>query len=249
MFKRILLSVTIVCSFIFSVEKVQAQAPFENFAVGLELGTYGPGITLATSLSPNFKLRAGLDYLGYTYKTDFDIDPDGFVEGNHDMSDIPLTGSLFDPKLKFANLKAIVDYYPMKNGVFSISAGFYAGANTISMSGKINNYTNNQVVFDFEDIIIKPNSDGSFDGKIKFGNTIKPYFGLGLGRTIANRRVGFKFDLGLIYQGDYKFESEQITSSQNLTSKASSFTDDNNIPSWVMNLWPVINFSLSYRLF
>jgi hypothetical protein len=250
MIKKILLSVAIAYSFILSIGSAQAQGPFKDLAVGIEAGlTTGPGITVATSLSPNFKLKAGIDYLGGTFKTDFDIKPDGFVQNDQDRTIIPLTGKLSDPKLTFTNFKAIVDYYPMKNGLFSLSAGLYAGANSISLSGNIDNYANPNVVFDFEDIIIKPNSDGNFDGKIKLGNAIKPYFGLGLGRTIANSRLGFKFDLGLIYQGEYKFESKNVTTPVNLTAKTSSFTDDADIPSWILKCWPVIQFSLSYRIF
>ncbi|GHT09783.1 hypothetical protein FACS189432_07160 [Bacteroidia bacterium] len=252
MLKKIYLSVAITLCFVLSVTNVHAQGAFENWAIGVEAGTYGPGITLATSLSPNFKLRAGFDYFGYTAQMDFDLEADGVLENNSSVDNISLTGSLSDPKINFSNFKAIVDYYPRKNGIFSISAGLYAGSSAITASAKIDNYqrlvdaNGGPIIFEFEDIVIKPKSDGSFDGKIKFGNFIKPYFGLGLGRTIANSRLGFKFDLGLIYQGDYTFESDQL-SSQKLTSKASSLMEDSDIPSSVLNFWPVINFSLSYR--
>jgi hypothetical protein len=253
MLKKFYLSLVIVLSFGFSVMNVHAQSAFENWAIGIEAGTYGPGITLATSLSSHFKLKAGLDYFGYTYKADFDFDTDGYLGSNPNINDISLSGNLSDPQLKFANVKAIIDYYPMRNGIFSISAGLYAGNSTISISAKVDDYQRliqqygGPVFFEFEDITLKPNADGSFDGKLKFGNVIKPYFGLGLGRTIANSRIGFKFDLGVIYQGDYKFESDQVLLSDKLFSKSSNLADDSGVPAGLLNLWPVINFSLSYR--
>jgi hypothetical protein len=253
--RKFLLTLVITAGSILNVTNLYAQIAFENWAVGIETGTYGPGITVATSLSPNVKLKAGLDYFGYTNKTDFYIEPDGFLQNNPSVNNIPLKGSLFDPQLKFINFKAIVDYYPMANGIFSVSAGFYAGSSAISLSGKFDDYQKltqqhgGAILFDIEDITIKPESDGSFDGKIKFGNAIKPYFGIGLGRTIANSRVGFKFDLGVIYQGNYKFESDQVVNASILSSKMSSLTDDTDIPAGLLKIWPVINFSLSYRIF
>jgi hypothetical protein len=264
MIKRILLIATIVCGFIFgsfaqtTEDQNGEKTPhglFKDWAVGLEVGTYGPGITVATSLSPNFKLRAGLDYFKVTSTVDFDISPDGFLESNANGTEYPLEGSLFDPQIKFVNFKAIVDYYPRKNGIFSVSAGFYLGNSELSLSGKINDYshwlstTGGTVVFDYEGSVIKPKNDGSFEGKLKFGNVIKPYFGLGLGRTIANSRLAFKFDLGLIYQGDLKFESDNVSTASGINKTTSSFADDADIPSFVTKIWPVLNFSLSYRIF
>jgi hypothetical protein len=256
MLKKFYLSVAVVISFVLSITNLHAQGAFENWAIGIEGGTYGPGITVATSLSSHFKLKAGVDYFGFSLNQDFDLDLTGYLETDPRSGDISMTGTISDFDLKFTNFKAIVDYYPMKNGIFSISAGFYAGNNAITAAAKIDDYqrlvelNGGPIIFDLEDVIIKPKSDGSFDGKIKLGNVVKPYFGLGLGRTIANSRVGFKFDLGLIYQGNYKFESDQLAISQNLISNAgSSLADDTGIPAGIFKLWPIINFSLSYRIF
>jgi hypothetical protein len=270
MVKKILLITAITCTFVFggfaqTTDEVLIERQKElvtdnphgflkDWAIGVEAGTSGYGVTVATSLSPNFKLKAGFDYFNYTYKADFDIDPDGFLESAPDK-EIPLLGVLSDPQLKYANVKAIVDYYPRQNGIFSISAGVYFGSSAVALSGKITDYQQivadkgGPVVFDYVGAIIKPNTNGSFDGEMKFANFIKPYFGFGLGRTIANSRLGFKFDLGVIYQGDFEFKSDNVSHGSNISSEANSFMDDANIPSFVQHLWPVLNFSLSYRIF
>jgi hypothetical protein len=261
MAKKILLTVVLFLNFIFAGQ-AQKFFIFEQLAVGVEAGTYGPGITLATSLSPNFKLRAGLDLLRYKYtgidlfgfkdSGVWDISPDGYLPSDPETTE-SLNGTLFNPKLAFTNAKLIVDYYPKKNGVFSLSAGLYAGSNSVSLNGKIENYTNPDVVFDYHGCVVKPNADGTFEGKLRFGNAIKPYFGLGLGRTIANSRVGFKFDLGIIYQGNFGFENNKNFNSNTATNQINDqmkeWSEDFGVPVWVLKCWPMINFSLSYRIF
>jgi hypothetical protein len=245
MIKKLSFTAVLIFSLIFAG---QAQSAFQQLAIGVEAGTYGPGVTLATSLSPNFKLKAGLNFMNYKYNGEFDLDPDGYLPSAPETS-ITMSGKLIDPELSFTNGKLIIDYYPMKNGIFSLSAGVYAGNNSISVNGKIDNY-NPDAVFNFEDITVKPNTDGTFEGKLKLGNTIKPYFGLGLGRTIANKRVGFRFDLGLVYQGDYKFESKNVLSGTSLiNNQANKISEETNVPAWLLKCWPMINFSLSYRIF
>jgi len=222
---------------------------FKHWAVGLNVGLYGGGLQVATTLSPHFMLRAGFDYLSFTYKDDIDFDAPVVNIANYD---IDMTGRLIDPNLKFSNAKLLVDYYPVKNGIFCLTAGLYFGDNKITTKGQIDDYK--QLVqelgeapqFEFEDIIIKPNEDGSFNAKLKLGDTVKPYFGLGLGRSIPKSRVGFKFELGVVYQGDWTVESENISEGTYTTNDmAADF--DLPVSKDILKLWPMMNFTLSYR--
>lgn len=243
--------------------KAQASNNFmRSLAVGVEAGTFGGGLTLAAPLSANFKLRAGFDLFPFSYKEDIDIDADGFLPSdiNRNSSDdinkyINMSGKLFDLDLSINHFKAIIDYYPFSNGIFSISAGFYLGKTSVSFKGLVHDYPNliseyddEHPVFEFGDIIVQPDPDGSFNGKIKFGDTFKPYFGIGLGRTIANSRVGFKFDLGLVYQGKIVASSPNVLSGDyNVNDGLKSL--DLPVSERLLELWPVLNFSLSYRIF
>jgi hypothetical protein len=245
MTKKLFLIAALICGFALAGH---AQGVSQKLAIGVEAGTYGPGITLATSLSPNFKLKVGLDRLNLQYLSSFDIDPEGYVRGNS-ANKFDLAGSLKDPEASFSNLKVMIDCYPMRNGIFSLSIGMYAGKNTIAVSGKIDDYRPD-IVFDFDDAVVEPNSDGTFDAKLNLGGTIKPYVGFGLGRTIANSRIGFKVDFGLVYQGDYKFdESKNVSLSGAGLSRVNKFVDDLDVPAWALKCWPMINVSLSCRLF
>ncbi|MDR0754246.1 MAG: hypothetical protein LBF04_02545 [Prevotellaceae bacterium] len=247
MFRKNQIIIAIICSFAFSTATM-AQKAFDQLAVGLETGTYGPGITASTSLFPNFKLRGGFDFFSFSPNLDFDISPDGYIPNGTDQAE-KLSGSLYDPKLSFVNFKLLLDCYPWKNGIFSISAGFYLGANSISMKGRINDYDPDMVFELNDDIVVKPRTDGTFDAKVKLGSFIKPYFGIGLGRSIANKRVAFKFDLGIIYQGDFKFDSDQVSGLQKVQDRLNNNDELKDLPKGILKLWPMLNFSLTYKIF
>lgn len=242
----LLLLVTLLLSNL-NVGQVKAQSSekelFKNWAVGVDLLTlYGFGVYGATSISPNFKARVGFDYLGYKYDNGIDLEADA-INSQGEAQNKTIEGSFKQASLKFPNAKILVDYYPRPNGIFSVTAGFYIGQNKISADGQIYNYNGSDEFELMNDIVIKPNADGTFGAQLKLGNVIKPYLGIGLGRTIANNRVGFKFDLGVVYQGKMKIESDQIQNVKAIQ-KASDVAISENALSW----WPMIGFSLSYRI-
>lgn len=235
------------------VFSVNAQySAFESWSAGINAGLYGIGVQGATSLSPNLRLRAGFDY--FTYSHNDAIEFDFTVENGGD--EVDAEGELTDTEITLPNFKTLVDYYPMKNGIFCFTGGFYFGTNKASTNGSITNYQdltavlgeNPELQFEDTDIVITPNDDGSFYGKLDMGNAIKPYFGIGLGRTIPRNRVGFKFELGMVYQGKY------VLSSPNLKDGGKNFvsemTDELDLPvsESILNWWPMMNFSLTYRI-
>lgn len=247
MHKKIILLT--ICTVIFISSKAQGGL-FENWAVGVNAGLYGGGVQVATSLSPNIKLRAGFDYLAFNYNKGIDFDaPIVNIPGyEQDME-----GELSSLKLKFPNSKIMIDYYPRKNGIFCLTVGLYVGNNKIDANGMINNYSDLtsslgiEPEFEFEDVIIRPNRDGSFDATLKMGKTFKPYIGIGLGRTIPNSRIGFKFELGVVHQGKYTVNSSNVVQgAHKLNDMAADF--DLPISKGLLDWWPMLNFALSYRI-
>lgn len=260
-----LITLSLIAVFMFSgmnTPAVKAQyahrgSTFENWAVGVDLlSMYGFGVYGATSLLPNLKMRVGFDYLPFNYNDGIDFDapivnlPSGFG------SDLEMGGELSKLKLKFPNAKLLVDYYPVKDGIFCITGGFYIGNNRITADGMIDDYQSYvdmleqygiEPEFEFEDVVIKPNDDGSFSAKLKMGNTVKPYLGFGLGRTISKSRVGFRFDMGIVYQGKYSIESENVSEG---IDRVNDLAADFDLPfsKKLLEWWPMMSFSLSYRI-
>ena len=222
---------------------------FENWAVGLNGGLYGFGIHGATSLAPNFKARVGFDFMSYAYKDAIGFDADAVKNG--EFLDYDISGEFSNAKLVFPNAKVMIDYYPMKTGVFCFTAGVYFGVNNINLDGKAYDYSQytERPNLKFDNIEIQPNNDGSFDAKLRLGNAVKPYFGIGLGRTIPKSRVGFKFELGVVYQGEPQIKSDNSVSHNVYTAKSLfGDTEDFPVPEGLLKLWPMMNFTLSYKI-
>ncbi|MFV0467430.1 MAG: hypothetical protein ACK5MK_00720 [Dysgonomonas sp.] len=224
-------SISIVFCQTTQTEKVSDMYPFKSWGIGVNAGTNGVGGNIITKINPHLVARVGFDYMKYDYKPD-DMELDVEYEGQE------LEAKVNSVKLKFPNAKLLIDYYPMKNGIFSITGGLYFGQNKVTMEG----YASQK--FELDDIVIEPDENGYFDASLVLGNTVKPYLGIGLGRTLASKKIGFRFELGVIYQGHYKIESDYMA--DETVSKANNAIED-EIPKSLLDFWPVLNFNLSYR--
>jgi hypothetical protein len=242
--------VSIMMFVLISLSGKAQEGAFESWSAGINAGLYGAGIQGATSLSSHFKLRAGFDYFTYNQQdvAEFEVD----VEYSETQQ--TATAELTDLEVTLPNFKVLVDYYPMKNGIFCLTGGVYFGNNKASTNGLIRDYQElseqlgESPYLRYEDIVITPNDDGSFFGELGMGNGIKPYIGIGLGRTIPRNRVGFKFELGMVYQGKYTLTSPNMNEAGN--DWLDGFIDEMELPvsESILNWWPMLNLSLTYRI-
>jgi hypothetical protein len=215
---------------------------FKNFGLGVKVGTTGVGGDLNISLHPNIKARLGFTYLWYSYL------PDGLEETVVDPRDNSEHSMGLDKiKLSFPNASLLVDLFPMRSGIFHFTLGLFLGQNKITAYGHVPSSLPSFVIADYGFI---PNSDGTMSASLNIGKTVKPYVGIGLGRTITKRRVGFKFELGAIYQG----KNLSITSNNldpGIVADANAAMDEEDIISTaesILQLWPVMSFTLSFRI-
>ena len=252
-----LFSAIFACMFMFCVNA--QQQPFTNYAVGIDAGTYGFGVWGATNLSPNFVLKAGFNYFGFKVSESIEIEKmDGYVrETDEKVYDLKV--SFGQPKLRMPHGKLIAEWYPEADGAFSLAFGTYIGVFDFIAHGQVKDYEQlvaehgGQIAFRTKGLEqeLVPRTDGSFDGRIRVGNVIKPYLGIGFGRSIPKNNIGFKLDLGVTYQGNMRFISEQgniddlraALNSQDVPADLGRM----NIILDIARFWPVLNFSLSYR--
>lgn len=227
--------------------------PLSHLNVSLRLSTMGVGLEAATPLNSYFKLRAGINYMGFKTST-FDIsldDPDNYLtEAFGEIPDYKMKG-----ELNFTNGHLLVDFHPVKKGIFHITAGAFIGKNQLKAKGFLADANGNPVQlregqewpsieFDGHKLEL---DDANLDATLQLGSVIKPYFGLGLGRAISKSRVSFKFELGVIYQGDYtlKQNGKKLDIIENATE---NFEDIDTYTQW-LKWWPMLNFQLTYRIF
>ncbi|MDR0229704.1 MAG: hypothetical protein LBI72_11685 [Flavobacteriaceae bacterium] len=222
-----------------------------NVAIGVS--TMGINIEAATPITKNLKLRAGLDFFSYKSKQyDYDIDDE-----SGSLKDAFGFTPTYEVKAEFKGVHghALVDFYPFKKGIFHVTAGLYMGNTKLTADGLLTDGNGNVVklkpghewpVIEFDGHILDTNN-GVLAAELTLGNAIKPYLGIGLGRTVSKRRIGFNFDLGLLYQGEYtlKQNNKVVATSRDANAQIDGAED---VTKW-LKWWPQINFQLHYRIF
>lgn len=227
---------------------------FSHWAAGINAGLYGGGIQGATDLSPHLKLRAGFDYIHYSRQNVYSFEAEIEDFEQYEQVNPTVEGEITEASVTFPNGKLMLDYYLMHNGIFCLTAGFYCGKNRVQADGLIHRYEElsqqmgQDPSLEYEDIVFQPNHDGSFDASLHIGNSLKPYFGVGLGRTIPRNRVGFKFELGVVYQGPYELVSDNINEAGRNWVNRMAEEMELPVSQETLNWWPMLNLSLTYRI-
>ncbi len=132
------------------------------------------------------------------------------------------------------NVKVLVEWYPSENHTFHLTGGLMFGSKSfLSISGEADEnvqrlYTDAvQVQKDAWDAGAIAKSDNFIFDKLSYSvdhktyaikervkvacdlqtNAVKPYFGIGFGRSIPNHRVGVQFEMGAWYHGKFSIDS------------------------------------------
>ena len=236
-----------------SFAQVEAQDSQErnyflkHFAVGVSV-SHGVGVSAHVSLSSKLNSRIGFNYIpNFKYYFDNSIMCDSY-DGSKPES-VKLTIS--HAYTKFSNGYFFLDFF--LSNKFSITAGFYMGK---YMAG-VEAYADNDFSYTFSDATVKVKpTNKKIDSYIALGNLIKPYLGVGFGRTIPKTIVAFRFDLGIIHFGNIYAYSKNIEGSQklDLVDFANSFANEDIKPllknvRTLSNIAPNIQLTLSFKIF
>ena len=254
-----------------SVTNASAQSSKENIfglgnrvGVGVGVGTEGIGIDVAVPLTKYVQVRAGLNIFP-NIKFHEDAEVEQYYDASIDYNGSTITGSgtvqdnvRLDAKFgrTYGDLK--FDCYPFANkSSFFITAGFsFGGGDLLKVTGhsdqiqalqeEAKNY--GVTIGDYE---IPFNKDGDIKGGVKVNN-FRPYLGLGFGRLIPKKRVGFRFELGAQFQGKpevYYYDAngkKQVADVKSLLDEEDK-DDFNKVMDW-LKVYPVLKFSIRGRI-
>ncbi|MBR5456768.1 MAG: hypothetical protein IKU76_07475 [Bacteroidaceae bacterium] len=145
--KKTILSIVAICSMLLNANAQKVSA-FEHLDFSITAGTTGIGFDLATPISEKFRLRAGFSFVPeFDTKMNFGIqgrkmdDNGNWVTTKFDsMADrfSDFTGITINDNVdmigqpNFYNGNLLVDFFPIKNSDFYITAGFYFGKSKIA---------------------------------------------------------------------------------------------------------------------
>jgi len=214
----------------------------EHVGVGLSASIFsGPGIGAHISVLPILKARVGISWIGFNVPINAEFNGDSY-DGSVPES---VSGKMNKAGFSFLNAHILADFYPFGgNSVFSITGGFLIGANKVNVDGTAT------APFSYKGIQVTPNADQTFKGYVGF-NAVKPYIGLGLGKTIPNSRVGFRWDVGGYFPGKPRFISDNVPGGKFYLSDVSGAGKDNEQLYKIVTFpfIPQMTFTLSYRIF
>lgn len=234
---------------------------FNHLSVGVNAGTPGVGIDVAMPICDYVSVRAGVSVMpDIKVTTDLDINaPSDY--GSYGGYDIPDEAEI-EGKVGFTNGKVLFDIYPFKASSFHITAGAYFGSSKVikaynTQDGlllgvtKFNEAVDNGTIpydkigVELDDYLLEPDENGNVDAYIKT-SSFKPYLGLGMGRAVPKKRLGFMFELGVQFWGSPKVycQDKELTESN-------VGGDGGGIIKTIskVSVYPVLNFRLCYRIF
>lgn len=170
----------ILCMLVFTNQYAQEDLvkdtlTFRKNAIGVSFGI-GLGFDYSRTIIKD-KLYASASYNALVYSID-GIEQE--ISGEELVS---------DTSLDFRNIDFKLSYHPFSNAFKIVGGlGVFSSSNINILTTFKNNITVGEVVFNAQD---------SGNLNIDFNwSEISPYLGLGFGRVVANKRIGFAFDFG-----------------------------------------------------
>ena len=152
----------------------------ERFGLGLNISSNGVGAQFAYSILKNNDLIAR-------------------IEGRYFYSEIKdreitfqQTPMLVNGYIKRGSIGLMLDYHPFGNS-FKLTTGFAILLNEVNNLAKLKDSSVQG------GIKISPDEVGSII--IDYSIKPSPYFGIGFGKSVPKKRVGFSFDIGFYYTG------------------------------------------------
>lgn len=237
---------------------------FNHLSVGLNVGTTGIGADIAMPATRFLDIEAGISIMPkIKYNTNLHLNLstsaiNPILPTPIDLDDIPAQG-----KLKMINGKLMINFYPIVVSSFHISVGAYFGSTEVAeiyntIDGQLlpiyqantfikdNNLPFDEIGLTVGDYQLTPDINGNVRATLK-SNNFKPYVGLGFGRAVPKKRIGFKFDLGAMFWGSPEVIDHNGVSltKQNWDGKdGGAFKTISKI-----KVYPVLNFRLCGRIF
>ena len=194
-----------------------------KLGLSLNLGTT-PGLDIGYAISPKITARLGYSYFKYNTNT----------TAKTSGEDVKLGG---DANISIASLS--FEYHPFKRSSFKLIGGA-----SYFDKGQIALVVTPTGTYKFGSTSFSPSDLGNVQFTVDYGKQYAPFAGIGFGRTVPKRRVGFGFEVGSYYTQTPKVT---LTGDKRLSSMSEQQAKvQENMKDW--KYWPVVNLRLAIRL-
>jgi len=248
-----------------------------HFSVGVKAGLDGVAAEACIPLGRHIQVRGGYsmqpDKISplapyVVYNTNLNLGSYEIGGTKRDLSNVPVSAWLVQN-----NARGLVDLYLSKNGPLHLTAGVYIGSPVIAagqadLSGALQPEEYNSVYVELDGQRIYTDSNGMVPVEIRANRTnLRPYFGLGLGRSAIKSGIAFSLDFGVVVtEGETVVVTNDTRDDVVLTSAMIDHRDviDTTIPGLnkpvyiedaldyfreEFRFFPVVNLGLHIRLF
>ncbi len=203
--------------------KESGRGVFNRVSLNVSAGTDGVGVGVAAPVTNFLELEAGVNVMpGFKLKGDFDVEQQTIAVPGGSVGYIVTPEATVNAEGSFSrttlNFKAHA--YPFGGGSkFFVTAGFsFGGAKIAKISGRseeieefINRPENapyrrqilDQIGATVGEYDVKFNDDLNLVGDVRC-NGFRPYLGLGCGRLVPKKRIGFRVEAGCQFMGKLK---------------------------------------------
>ena len=190
-------------------------------ALGIQVGTVGPGLNLAFEYFKHWNFRLTGTYLQFNYN-----------ETNVAMQYI------FNSTARTGAVGVYADWFPFNK---ARGVGFTAGVAYSFV--KIQAGGRSTITYQSDEFTVTPEEIGEISSTFT-SNPVMPYFGLGFGRPVPNKRVNFRFEIGAFYMGSPKVD-------MNATGRVAQTVGEKdkielNISNYMF--YPNVSFNLNFKL-
>lgn len=226
---------------------------FNHLSVGVTAGTPGFGADAAMPICNYVQVRAGFTMMPkFKFSTELEL------------NDVPNVADAYIPdivdveaKIGFTNGKLLFDIFPFKKSAFHITAGAYFGGGSVikaynkedgllqDVADYNRRHPNDLIGYELGDYLLTPDDNGNVNAEIKTSG-FRPYIGIGNGRAVPKKRIGFMFEVGVMFWGTPKIycNGDELTS-EDLGSDSGDLMEVLSS----IKIYPVINFRLCGRIF
>ncbi|NOQ46701.1 MAG: hypothetical protein GQ559_08540 [Desulfobulbaceae bacterium] len=173
-----------------------------NLDIGVKGGTLGGGVEMGVGLTDNLNLRAGVNYLKFSF-------------------DSTISNIDYEMEPEFKNGSLLLDWYPF-SGVFRLTGGMFINNNEISLSGKprLDTYLAGfEVPAEYAHLEYLADTV-RVNGTVDF-NTLAPFVGIGWNSNRERTQGwGIACELGVLFQGAPSVSTLSATADEPLGSYA-----------------------------
>lgn len=250
--RHLVLPLAMLCGVLTVSAQEEDKNMFNHLSVGVTAGTPGIGFDVAAPIGNYVQVRAGVAFMpSIKFGTDLDV-----VEIPSDFTGkYPETVEV-EAKVGFTNGKLLFDVFPFKSSSFHITAGAYFGSSAIikaynkedGLLQDIADYNathpGQEIGYELGDYLLTPDDKGNISAEIKTAS-FKPYVGLGFGRAVPKKRIGFMFEAGVQFWGSPKL----YCNGDRLTEEDFNGEDGGLMKTLSkITVYPVINFRICGRI-